>query len=312
MKKVFVFILFSVILIAAASSLPQFSLNRLFYYSVCDHPIHYRVDTVDPRFNLLTDAFLSDINLAVQIWDSVIDKKLFVYDPKGDLSINLIYDERQSLTNRINSLENKLQLEKQSLNPQIDQYQKLSSDFKQKVDSLNQEIEYWNKQGGAPPEEYQKLITLQQDLRSEANRLNTMAQHLNLSKDTYNLEVSQLNQTILSFNNALEERPEEGLFKGPEYKIEIYFNNNQDELVHTLTHELGHALDIGHNSNPQAIMYPKTSQTTKAATADIMALENVCRKRSVFELIKNYIITVIPSVARNLKIKQGLTDALNI
>lgn len=38
---------------------------------------------------------------ASQIWSSAEGQNLFVYDPQGDLSINLIYDERQSLTKKI-------------------------------------------------------------------------------------------------------------------------------------------------------------------------------------------------------------------
>ncbi len=300
MKKVILFVfLFTVLSIgsfAVVGKLNITSLDNFLTYSFCDQPIHYRVDSVDPKFGLSRDEFMTDINQAAQIWNNAIDKDLFVYDPKGDLSVNLIYDERQSLTSQINQLENKVQSDRQALNPQVSEYKRLSLDFRQKLINLNSQIEYWNRLGGAPPDEYAKITLQQQDLQKEADSLNAMAQSLDISADAYNAEVKQLNQTINTFNNTLEERPEEGIFKGPENRIEIYFNISKPELIHTIAHELGHALGLDHVSNPAAIMYPKTSQKIKLTEADILVLEDVCRRYNIFELmemrlsqIKNYV-----------------------
>lgn len=259
-------------------------------YSRCDQPIYYHIDTVDSGFNLSKDDFLEAADSAAQIWNDAYGKKLFVYDPKGDLSVNLIYDERQSLTSQISQLENRVRSDKQSLNPKVNEYQKLSQEFKKKVNSLNQEIEYWNHQGGAPSEIYQDLTSKQQNLRQEANNLNALAQSLNISTNEHNMQVNKLNQTISSLNDALEERPEEGIYKGAENRIEIYLNINNDELTHTLAHEFGHALGIMHTSNPKTIMYHKTSSSTNLTKEDLSLLENVCRRYSIVELFQNYFV----------------------
>lgn len=116
-----------------------------------------------------------------------------------------------------------------------------------------------------------------------------MAQSLNRSSDEYNNQATELNQTISTYNSALSERPEEGIYKGVENRIEIYLYLNKPELIHTLAHEFGHALGIGHVNNPNAIMYAKTSQKVILTSEDVNELQDVCRERSILELMQNYI-----------------------
>lgn len=258
--------------------------DKILYYSYCDEPILYRIDTIDPRFNVSKEEFLSDIANASQIWNSSEGETLFAYDPKGDLSINLIYDQRQYLTNRITQIEKTVQSGKQTLKPQVEQFQQESAALNKKIAALNNEVQDWNSKGGAPQQEYEKILQRQQSLQQEKDKLNAQARQLNLSADEYNAQVNALNENIDTFNTALEERPEEGIFKGPENKIEIYFNNNKPELIHTIAHELGHAIGIsGHVSNSKAIMYAKTSKTLTLTNDDISALKEVCKKRSTIE-----------------------------
>lgn len=290
MKKVFIFIILIFTFIILIPQLNLTPLNNLFSYSICDKPIHYRIDTVDPKFSLSRDEFLADVNQAAQIWNNVRSKDLYIYDPKGELSVNLIYDERQSLLTQVNSLESTVKSDKQSLTPEISEYQRLAAQFKQKLADLNKQIEDWNSKGGAPPDEYKKLIEQQQDLQNQAKNLNTMAKNLNQSTTAYNSSVNQLNQTISSLNSALQERPEEGIFKYPENVIDIYFNTGNQELVHTLAHELGHSIGLEHIQNPKAIMYFRTNQSIQPSQDDIAALTNLCKRHSIFELIQHYIV----------------------
>ncbi len=267
-------------------------LNNLLSYSLCEEPIRYKVDTVDPKFELPKDEFLADVNQSAQIWNNSINKNLFVYDPNGQLSVNLIYDERQSLSTQINQMEDTVNLDKQSLNPKVSEYEKLSKEFKQKVDNLNKKIEEWNNKGGAPEDEYKKIVEEQKSLQEEGNRLNAMAQSLNLSTREFNSQVGKLNQTISTFNSAIEQRPEEGIFKGGENRIEIYFYISKNELIHTSAHEFGHALGLDHSDNPKAIMYFKTNQTIIPTIDDKKALEDFCKDRSYVELIKTYLMQI--------------------
>lgn len=243
----------------------------------CSRPITYNIGQIDPRFNLKEDDFARNIVAATEVWEGPIGRDLFTFDPNGSLTISMVFDERQSFSNQINQLQGELKTQKESLNPQVADLKARSQVFNQQVTNLNNEIEYWNSRGGAPQEEYEKIKKREEELRTEAQKLNQLAASLNQLTTKYNVNVNNLNQTIGSFNAELEERPEEGIYKSENNSIEIYFNNSQNELIHTLAHELGHSLKLDHLGNPKAIMYSKSTQTLTATEGDIDSLKTVCR-----------------------------------
>lgn len=258
-------------------------IHSLWYFSPCDTPLTYTVDVIDNRFGISKEDFVKDLAEAETIWEQVDGKNLFSYDPKGVLSISMIYDQRQYLNSQISQLEGSLDTSKGSIQKRVQEYEERVNAFKQKLVNLNAEISDWNKKGGAPKDVYDRLIQDQENLKQEAEALNALAKTVNRSADSYNAQVGDLNQTIQTFNNELNLKPEEGLYIGRDKRIEIYFNNNHDELVHTLAHELGHALDMNHNENRLSIMYPYTTQKIAASSDDRAALAEVCRERPITE-----------------------------
>ncbi len=276
MKKIVFLVLPFVVIIFASQKI---------LISPCDKEIHYRIDTVDDKFKLTRDKFLADTQKAADIWNKAYGKELFVYDPKGALSVNLIYDTRQLLNSQITNLEEQLNNEKSSLDPQIAQYKKDLENFKSSLADLNNQIDMWNKKGGAPEDVYNGLIQKQKDLQVEADRLNALSKSLNLSTTDFNVQVGKLNQTVDTFNTAIGQRPEEGIYIGTNNRIEIYFNITQNELIHTLAHEFGHARGLGHTMVPASIMYSKSNETITPASADLNELNIVCAQKSIFDIV---------------------------
>ncbi len=288
MKKIIYLLCFSFFIFIPVLYIfyPPFAifLNKYIYFSSCDTSIDYKIGDIDSRFNIQENEFLQDVKTAEAIWENVNSKNMFDYNSKAKLSFNLEYDDRQSLNTQIGELENKLGNGKSTLDSNVNKYKELVSQFNQRVKSLDDRISYWNNQGGAPTEEFNKLTQEQRELKQEAQRLNNMARDLNLSTSEYNTQVGELNQTISTFKKELSLRPEEGLFDGKEQKIVIYITSSKDELIHTLAHEMGHALGMGHNPGESSIMFPFSTQQLTPSFEDKTDLEVACRKQNKYEV----------------------------
>lgn len=292
MKKFFIFLFLIIVGIAAVQQFQPELLagaKNIFAYSPCSQPMTYKIGNVDPRFNLSQAEFEQTTEQAAEIWNDMYGSPLFVYAREGELTVNLVYDKRQLLDQQVESIENDVKQKKESLEVRIAEYERQVAVFNQRLADLNSRIDYWNSQGGAPPEEYDGLVQQQQEMRQEAQRLNAMAEELNLSTQSYNLDIGKLKQAVDTYNAALRVKPEEGIYDGRTNTITVYFGDNKQELLHTLAHEFGHALGLPHIENPTSLMYPYTTEIIIASADDRAALLEICRERSIVEVIQEQI-----------------------
>lgn len=259
--------------------------NKVLAVSVCEYPKTYRIGRVDPQFQLSKEDFRSAAEEAADIWSSVYGKQLFVYDPDSDFTVNLLFDERQSLNTEINEKNADLKEKDSALRPRIEAYNRKSVDLQARIKKLNDEIASWNAQGGAPDPVYDRLREEQVKLREEMAALNAEAEELELSTDELRDEAESLEQVVTSFNDALHDRPEGGKYtldkKGERIDVAIF--DTRDELVNVLAHEFGHSLGMDHVTDTKAIMYAKANEAASPTEADIRQLRYACRKRNLLK-----------------------------
>lgn len=278
-----------------------------YYYSPCDTPIAYSVGTIDSQFKITKEELLGDLETATSIWSGVAGQPLFEYDPKSTFTINMVYDERQKLTSKISELNSSLEQKQGEIDPKIAAFKEKQSDFEKRVSALNDRISYWNSQGGAPREEYEKLVAEQKQLQAEASQLNQEAERLGQATQEYNANANTLNRTIDDYKQVLEFKPEEGLYEqeGNERKISIFIDVSEKEFLHTLTHELGHALALDHVNDREAIMYPQTTDDLTPSLAEVEMLQKICKKRPIYEVL----FERIQEVVEVIKERAGRTSA---
>ena len=268
----------------------------------CAEPITYRIGTLDPRFGVSTSTFMADIASASTIWDNDIGRTLFAYDPRGEVVINLIYDNRQAATDQEHVLQTQIKsstavadsvkAEYQSLttayNQSLDAYNADLAKFQQAQASYNSRVDYWNGRGGAPRQEYVALQSQEAELQSERSSLeserqkvNDLAAQVNALIDKYNLLVSHINANVQTYNSdgLAGTQFEEGGYvrEGFSQHVDIYQFDNKTFFIRVIAHELGHALGLDHNSNPDSIMNPINSSTSLTLSPeDLAALKTEC------------------------------------
>lgn len=256
--------------------IPLFCIAGAIYYfgpqKPCVRPITYYVRTVNPDFGI-TAAKAEKIAVeAASIWNSAAQKELFILQPGGKLPIDFVYDERQKLSTEATKLENTLGSTENKITDLKLQYQAKERKYEENLARYNSNLEIYNQ--NRTKEGYDKLIQEQASLTKDAAEIKSLISE-------HNLLVEEVNNNIKKYNsNPLIGREfEAGLYTEDSSgrRIDIYEYKNDTELLRLMTHELGHALTIDHNDNPESIMYSlNTGKSIELSTEDLTALREVC------------------------------------
>lgn len=256
----------------------------------CEVPIQYALGSFDSRFNISKETFLRDVADATHVWENATGKNLFEnvseetpltgfkkvlqenigkYFTRKPVVVNLIYDQRQQ-----NADKNKV------LSSSIDETKLSADQIKAQFTALQNNYE-------RAKAEYQILLNNYKQRRGDWNELeakrlevNSLADQINTLVKNYNYLVRSVNSTIGVINQSAGQEFEEGLYISDRTgeRINIYEFTSQAVLERVLAHELGHALGLDHNDNPNSIMYYLNSSKNILPTAeDIAGVEMICK-----------------------------------
>jgi hypothetical protein len=280
--------------------------------AACSRPIAYSLETFDQRFGISREEFLSAVREAEAVWEqplrgeglSSTNRDLFSYLPEeADLSINLVYDYRQAVTQELSELEEEVEETEASyqvLESQYsvlkNQYESLESTYESRVSALEERertyeshVRAWNSGSRTSKQEFEALEAERRSLEQEVKSIQSLEETLNSKVRELNSVINRLNRAARTLNLNVEEYNTIGASRGETFaggtytsssegeRIDIYEFENRAKLVRILAHEFGHALGLEHIEDSAAIMYKlNEGEAGAAAPSDLAALKALC------------------------------------
>jgi len=279
---------------AFLSSGSTFSLDS--FTKACAKPIAYSVMAYDPRFGISEKEFVEAANEAAELWNTAAQKSILTESETPDVSINLLYDERQEAT-EIGEDISEEQRAYRAMKADVDAlrirytaatkaFERKEATYEANVASYEKDVAYWNEQGGAPPGVYQDLerekVSLERqrkDLSTSVQAINTLVDEIQTNVTQVNALADQLNERVDIYNAAVGHDFDQGNYVEDKEgkRITIFEFADVMELKRVLAHEFGHALGISHTDDPNSIMYSyNIGDTFELTNADITSLREAC------------------------------------
>ncbi len=268
------------------SAIGFFVVNGFFKKS-CKKTISYSIGSFDERFHISRQEFLGLLYRAENSWESVLGYNIFDYREGGDFKVNLIFGKEQEQIQKMDSLlaeldELQVAIEKHEKDylKAFVHYQKLSKNYKRKLSNYEKDVSLWNNKGGAPKEEYEKLLLQKKKLDTLFLQVEQAQKKVNILVESNNREIKNYNTQVEKYNKIF---PEEREFEVGDtdlvHQINIHSFKNKDELYSILMHELGHVLGLDHLKQPESVMYYLLNEKNNKGVLsreDILALKEKC------------------------------------
>lgn len=246
----------------------------------CRIPITIKIDEIDPNFNLSMEDATKSLEEAVSAWETAaLGKDLFEIsnNESAKLTISFVYDERQKTTDELDVIEDEINNRQMTYASLKQLFESKKSEYDNLKISYDRQV--------AQIESSNKPLTKAEhsELEQKRLRLNSLVDEINSLVKKLNGAVRLVNDKVVVYNTIQKGIPEEfdqGLYKNNGFNptITIYQINDNEQLFSTFIHELGHSLNLDHNSDIDSIMYYLNTDTEqKILPSDILDLKSACR-----------------------------------
>ncbi len=325
MKKTSQYILVSILLASSAfiviynkdRYVPVYE-NILTYTGVnppCSQPIYYFINNFDERFGKTKESFIEQLRNSASIWNKIQGKDILIYDEvhtgkmsnfsNYKLAINLIYDDRQRTTDKLNQINSTIEDSKSNYNGLEVQYYSLKQQYENKKSDINnltiqyeasklayeKDLARINSQKSISKDSFNQIEKERLALNQKANEINNANRELNIIVDQLNAKVKELNSIGKDINGKIGTFNSVSQTTGPEFQegeyvrnengqqINIYEFKDQNKLTRVLAHEFGHAIGLDHVSGKDSIMNAyNESSVIIPSTQDQTEFGRVCHK----------------------------------
>ncbi len=278
------------------------SVENIIPKSPCEKTLYYSFGILDEKHDITVEELHEIMELVEKIWEDSSEYNLFEYKEAAEFKINFVFDSRQErilLNKRLNNQLFELKKSQKSIFSEhtvlTDKYESLWDEYSDDLDAFeedikeyNQTVKDWNNKGGAPKKEYDallkeenKLSKKQEALENTQKKINKLVKKINKLANEGESLINKYNAKVVTYNSkfGVSKRFTQGECFGD--KINIYQFRDETDLILTLAHEFGHALNIDHVQNSTSLMYylmqDQDLNNLKLTTEDLAALKTICK-----------------------------------
>lgn len=254
----------------------------------CDTLVEYDIGIFDERFRMEQDEFIKLLEQAEEPWEDEVGKELFTFREGADFKVNLIWSEEQErlyegkdISKELDSQEKSIDTIQSRYQSAVTRYERSLREYETKLKKYEKDVDYWNNQGGAPTETYNKLQQESKSLEKKAGEVNQFRLAVNELAEQNNDRIEDYNEGVQEYNTLFKDPREFDAGNTDGSEINVYSYDGKDELHTLLVHEFGHVLGIDHVENEASVMFYLLNDKNKTgllSPEDTTSLNTVCRQ----------------------------------